>query len=93
MTHPSEIINKNRRNIDIGIHPNFIAPSSQGNSIEEVIDYCVNLAPDTKVFRAHRWFSSNDIYDYLSKKGFVYESNLCTDMEIIDSFIHRSGMI
>lgn len=93
MTHESKVVNKYKEKIDLGIHPNFIQPSSQGSTIEEVIDYCINLVPNTNVFRAHRWYASNDIYDLLIEKNFKYESNLCTDMDIVDPFVHRSGMI
>jgi hypothetical protein len=93
VTHPSQVINKYKDEIDIGIHPNFIQPSSQGNNIDDIIDYCVGLAPETRVFRAHRWYSSNDIYDRLLRKGFTYESNLCTSMDLVDPYIQRSGMI
>ena len=93
VTHPSQVINKYKDEIDIGIHPNFIQPSSQGNNIDDIIDYCVGLAPETRVFRAHRWYPSNDIYDRLLRKGFTYESNLCTSMDLVDPYIQRSGMI
>ena len=93
VTHPSIVIDNYKDKIDLGIHPNFILPSSQGSNIEEIIDYCVKLAPKAKVFRAHRWFSSNDIYDHFLKLGFTYESNLCTNMDIVPPFIHRSGII
>lgn len=93
VTHKSMEVERSKNEIDLGIHPNFIQPSSQGESMEEIIDYCVNLVPETKVFRAHRWYSSNDVYDRLLAKGFVYESNLCTGMDLVDPFVQRSGMI
>ncbi len=93
VTHKSLIIDQNSDAIDIGIHPNFILPSSQGESMDEIIEYCMKLAPDTKVFRAHRWFASNDIYEKLWEKGIRYESNLCSRQEMIAPFVHRSGMI
>lgn len=93
VTHPSAAIVDHKGDIDLGIHPNFIAPSSQGDNIEEILDYCIDLAPEAKVFRSHRWYSSNDMYDALCRRGFLYESNLCTNMEIVDPFIQRSGMI
>ncbi len=93
VTHPSYVIDRYKDKIDLGVHPNFILPSSQGSDIEEIVDYCVKLVPHAKVFRAHRWFSSNDIYEHFVKLGFTYESNLCTDMDIVDPFIHRSGII
>lgn len=92
-THESDIINKYQDKIDLGVHPNFIQPSSQGNTQTEIIEYCNKIVPDTQVFRCHRWYSSNDIYDALWEKGFRYESNLCTNMDVVAPFLHRSGMI
>lgn len=93
VTHKSEVVARFSREIDLGIHPNFVQPSSQGNNIEEVIQYCNKLLPETKVFRCHRWFSSNDVYDQLAALGFLYESNLCTNMDIVLPFLHRSGLV
>ena len=45
VTHPSKVVNKYKNKINLGIHPNFILPSSQGNSMEEIVEYCVNLFP------------------------------------------------
>jgi len=93
VTHDSEIVKEYCKKDDIGIHPNFIQPSSHGNNIDEIIDYCLKLVPDTCFFRCHRWFSSNDIYDRLCEKGFKYESNICTNMDVVSPFEQRSGMI
>ncbi|MCI8314814.1 MAG: hypothetical protein HFH74_07220 [Lachnospiraceae bacterium] len=93
VTHLSRIINKYREKVDLGIHPNFIQPSSQGKNQEEIIEYCSMLVENTQVFRCHRWYSSNDIYDVLWEKGFRYESNLCTNMDLLSPFLHRSGMV
>lgn len=95
MTHPSPCIEEyaKRGKVDLGIHPNFILPSSQGDSVTNIVDYCLNLLPGAKVFRCHRWYASNDIYDLLYQKGIRYDSNLCTLMEVVAPFRHRSGMI
>lgn len=93
VTHSSPILEKYKQNVNLGIHPNFIQPSSQGRNIEEIIHYCKKLVPEAKVFRAHRWYSSNDIYELLLKYGITYESNVCTNMEVVEPFIQRSGMI
>lgn len=93
VTHGSAVVEKFRESIDLGIHPNFIQPSSQGDNLESIIDYCLGLVPNAKVFRSHRWYSDNDIYEYLVKKGIKYESNLCTYLDVIPPFVHRSGMI
>lgn len=93
VTHESGIIKSKKYDIDLGIHPNFIQPSSQGNNNREIIDYCQAIIPDSEVFRCHRWYASNDIYDELSARGFKYESNICTNMDWLCPFEHRSGMI
>lgn len=93
LTHPSKVIDKCKDKIDTGIHPNFIQPSSQGKTQDEIVDYCRRLAPDTEVFRSHKWYGDNDIYDKLWNRGFRYESNLCTNMDETEPFIHRSGMV
>lgn len=94
-TNPSKVIREysDMGKIDVGIHPNFLNGSSQGNTKEEIIEYCMNTVPKTEVFRCHRWYADNDIYNLLYSKGFRYESNLCTRFEIVKPFIHRSGMI
>ena len=79
--------------VPYGIHPNFIQPSSQGKNKTEVIDYCMNQFPQAKVFRSHRWYADNDIYTELFKRGIRYESNLCTMMDVVQPFLHRSGMV
>lgn len=95
ITHSSPFIIDiiNEKNIDVGIHPNFLEGSSQGNSYKEVIEYCKAILPDAKSFRCHRYFDVNDITEILYNDGFKYDSNLCTFMESIDPFVHRSGII
>lgn len=93
VTHRSNSVEKYRDYIDVGIHPNFIQPSSQGGNEDEIINYCMNIVPEAKSFRSHRWYGSNDIYSKLYKMGIKYESNLCTSLDVIEPFLHRSGMI
>ncbi len=95
LTHRSELllslIEKNY--IDSGIHPNFLENSSQGSSYAEVIDFCTDFLPSAESFRCHRYFDVNDITDAFVKKGFKYDSNLCTFLERVEPFVHRSGLI
>lgn len=95
VTNPSEVINEYRRKgkIKCGIHPNFMPDSSQGSSYDEVIDYCFKLLPYAKCFRAHRYYDVNDTMDRLTKRGILYESNVCTLMDIVPPFLHRSKTI
>lgn len=94
-THRSPYIdNLVRGNIvHYGVHPNFIQPSSQGKDKKEVIEYCMSNFPHAEVFRAHRWYADNDIYTELFQRGILYESNLCTMLDVVSPFLHRSGML
>lgn len=95
LTHESKLLlNKiKNKNINSGIHPNFLPESSQGKTPREVIDYCTNLLPEAISFRNHKYFENNDVIELLQEKGFKYDSNLCTHLERVDPFIHRSGLI
>lgn len=95
LTHTSNFLYKKLEgsNIEAGIHPNFIEGSSHGNSYSEVINYCMNLLPTVECFRSHRYYDVNDITDTFYKLGLRYDSNLCTLLQKIDPFIHRSGLL
>lgn len=86
-----DLINKGF--IDGGIHPNFLPNSSQGSTYNEVIEYCMKILPDGISYRCHRYFDVNDIAELFVEKGFKYDSNLCTYLERIEPFRHRSGLI
>lgn len=94
-THPSAAIDKYRHNplVELGIHPNFCPGSSQGASMDQVIDYCMNIVPEARCVRGHRWFSSNDMYDRLVERGFVFDSNESSMLDMVPPYIHRSGML
>lgn len=95
LTHKSPVLDNamKRKVIKCGIHPNFMTDSSQGKNYEEVMDYCRELLPDARGFRAHRYFDVNDTVDKLYDRGIMYESNICTFLDTIPPFLHRSGMI
>ena len=84
---------KELEKIDLSIHPNFMPDSSQGASFDEVIEFCMNLVPDTISFRCHRYFEVNDIVEKFVKFGIKYSSNICCLMENIEPYLHRCGNI
>ena len=49
--------------------------------------------PEADCFRAHRYYDVNDTMDKLTKRGILYESNVCTLMDIVPPFLHRSKTI
>lgn len=96
ITHPSPYISAlvDSGDVDVGIHPNFLGGSSQGSTFEEVINYCVKLAPEAKGFRCHKYFEVDDTNDALFERGFRYDSNLCTLLEPgLRPFVHRSRLV
>jgi len=93
LTHESKVLREYKKSsVHYGIHPNFLPDSSQGNSIDAVIDYCLKLVPNVECFRSHRYYDVNDITDKFKKLGLKYDSNECTLLENIPPYIHRSGM-
>lgn len=96
VTHPSECIQKEYKNKPehVGLHPNFLPGSTQGNSYSEIIDYCTQLWPDAISYRCHSAFDNTIIAQAFNKRGFKYESNsflylqpYCAPMQ------HRSELI
>lgn len=76
------------------IHPNFLPDSSQGSSFQDVIEYCIALAPQADGFRSHRYFEVNDIMDEFAQRQFKFVSNHCTRCETnLRPLMHRSGMV
>jgi hypothetical protein len=95
-THPSPFLTElhNSGSARMLIHPNFLPDSSQGDTFEEVIEYCCALVPDADGFRSHRYFEVNDITDALADRGFRFISNQCTQCEThLRPLKLRSGLI
>ncbi len=95
VTNPNKAVEEYAKTgkIRLGIHPNFMPDSSQGANYDEVIDYCLKLVPGADCFRAHRYYDVNDTMDKLTKHGIKFESNVCTLMDIVPPFLHRSKTI
>ncbi len=96
MTHSSPFLYSmiEEGKIDAGIHPNFLSDSSQGSSYEEVTEYCLNLLPDVRCFRSHRYYDVTDITHEFYAKGLRYDSNTCTLLQQgILPFLHESGLL
>jgi hypothetical protein len=95
-THPSAHLSERLAagRLHAGIHPNFMPGSSHGNSIGEVIDYCLALVPTASCFRSHRYFDVTDVTHGLYARGLRYDSNVCTLLQTgIQPFRHESGLV
>lgn len=93
LTHKSQVIDEFGEKINVGPHPNYMPDSSQGKSFDEIIDFCLNLTPDAIGFRSHRYFDVNDILEKFCKHGMKYDSNVCTLLDNMQPFLHRTGLI
>jgi len=66
VTHASEAIDELRRRPDmyeLGIHPNFLAGSSHGQTPEEVIRHCMDLVPEAVCMRTHSLVQSTRLLE------------------------------
>ena len=70
VTHPSDAVGGmgGSEQFELGIHPNFLPGSTQGKSEEEVIDYCLRLAPAAKSMRTHSLLQSTPILALVSDR-------------------------
>lgn len=64
ITHNSKAIQRLFQHPDlfeIGVHPNFMPGTTQGNDYREVMNYVMNIAPKAKAVRTHGMFYSANI--------------------------------
>ena len=64
-TNPSPVVRSflNRPDIEVGIHPNFLAGSSQGETPEEVIATCLGFVPEARSMRTHALVQSSPLLE------------------------------
>jgi hypothetical protein len=63
---------------EVGLHPNFLAGSSHGESPDAVIEFVKGLAPQAIGWRAHSFFDNSRISLKMNDIGMKYDSNACT---------------
>ena len=70
ITHPSPAVEWLKgfpESYELGIHPNFLANSSQGKTQAEVVDYCLRILPDTVSMRTHAYHQNSLIFDHIAR--------------------------
>ena len=78
----------------VGIHPNFLPGSTQGNSPDEIADYLLTLWPEAKAYRSHAFVDSTPIADLFAKRGLLFDSNLCLFLQPrCEPLKHNSGLM
>lgn len=64
VTHPSPAVDRLRKApelFELGIHPNFMASSTHGQSPREVLKHCMSIVPDAVSMRSHGLLQSTSI--------------------------------
>jgi hypothetical protein len=79
VTHKSAALDRARAagKVDLGIHPNFVPGSSHGGDADTVIAHCLDLVPNTKLWRSHAFMDGTHIALKLHASGIRIDSNLC----------------
>jgi len=65
VTHASPAVDRLRLHpglFELGIHPNFLAGSTQGNTPAEILAHCMRLVPDAQSMRTHCLIQSTPLY-------------------------------
>lgn len=61
---------------EVGLHPNFFPGSTQGRTMEEIVDGLFSVYPDARGVRAHALLDSTRHQRYYAQRGIKYVSNI-----------------
>ncbi|MEM7125483.1 MAG: hypothetical protein AAF702_04100 [Chloroflexota bacterium] len=64
VTHASAAIERLRKTpelFELGIHPNFLANSTHGSTIPDVLQHCMSLVPEARCMRTHSLYQSSPL--------------------------------
>ena len=53
---------------DLGIHPNFFAGSSHGETLEDVLDHCLHVVPGAAIMRTHGLYQSSMLFELVCNR-------------------------
>jgi len=67
--------------VHLGIHPNFLTGSSHGASIEEVLDFVLDLVPRPVAARNHCFFDNSNVSAAMAERGIQLDSNICCHLQ------------
>ena len=80
VTHMSPAVNRLSHHADLfelGIHPNFLPGTTQGNTEEEVLEYCFSLVPKARSLRTHGLVQSSPLL-----KRIATQTPITTDVSL-----------
>ena len=64
---------------EVGLHPNFLPGSTQGDTSEKIFNYCKKLVPDAVSIRPHCVYQHGRLYDQFNKHfgERIVDSSIC----------------
>lgn len=67
-THPTPILAEIEQDprFELGIHPNFLPRSSHGSTYDEVMAYCMKLAPRATSMRTHSLYQDSRMFAHIA---------------------------
>ncbi|MCK5777536.1 MAG: hypothetical protein KAH11_02020 [Rhodospirillales bacterium] len=70
VTHQSPVLEDLRRDkdLELGIHPNFLQNSDHGDTYAEVLDACLELVPDASSVRTHCLYNSSILMQFIGRE-------------------------
>lgn len=69
ITHRSpflEFLRSHQDWFELGIHPNFMANSTQGRDLESVMKHCLSIVPEARSIRTHGTYFSGQFLSYIA---------------------------
>jgi hypothetical protein len=83
VTHKSAAIGEAARlgRVELGIHPNFLPPSTHGDSFADILSHVLGLVPRPVAVRCHRHIAGPEIEAALVERGLTLDSNTCRHLE------------
>ncbi|MDB5687121.1 MAG: uncharacterized protein JWR77_1710 [Rhizorhabdus sp.] len=79
--------------VHLGIHPNFLADSSHGATVDEILDHVLDLVPEPVASRSHCFFDSSPVAHAIAQRGITVDSNICCHLqEGLPALHHWNGV-
>jgi hypothetical protein len=88
VTHPTpalELLREHSALFELGIHPNFLPGSTQGESPGQVLAHCLELVPEARSMRTHCLVQSTPLLDLVAA-----ETDVAVDVSLF--LPHASGL-
>ena len=70
---------RSRSGLELGVHPNFLAHSSHGDTVDAVLDHVGQLVPGARGVRAHGLVRGTHLLEAYGRRGYAYDASDLVD--------------